>query len=441
MSSPPISEQEKYRKLPWSLAHITLNNFFYTWTFGSSIFILFLSELGLPKDQIGALLSLFPFAGLLALIFGTLVARWGRKKVYLIGYGTRKPVMASLLLLPWILSWAGYQAAIIFLFIVILSVACLRAIAETAFIPWFQEYVPNPVRGKYASATTILTTGTSMLALAIASWVIANRAGLESYMLLIGAGAVIGLVGVALMWFVPGGEPIPAEPSAPSHSSGMRLALKDKLFRLYLGATSSYAIGAILMGSFLPLFMKEELGLQAEAIVRLEIFAMLGGALASIVAGMVSDRFGSRPVLMPGLILSIGAPIGWLVISYFKPTGGAQAVAWITILCGVQYFAFGSVSTAASIAAGRMLYNQVIPFEKNTSYTSVYYAWTGLVGGSIPLLAGLLLTSFSGWQAGVGVFRLDGYGLLFLFSLVAFSVAALLYNQVRPESEPGIRMS
>ncbi len=65
---------EKYRALPWSFAHVALNNFFYTWTFGGSVFLLFLSQLGLPKDQIGILLSLFPFAGLLAL----LPDRWWR---------------------------------------------------------------------------------------------------------------------------------------------------------------------------------------------------------------------------------------------------------------------------------------------------------------------------------------------------------------------------
>ena len=55
-----------------------------------------LAELGLPKQQIGFLLSLFPFCGLLALGFAPTAARFGRKRVYVVCYGIRKPVMGLL---------------------------------------------------------------------------------------------------------------------------------------------------------------------------------------------------------------------------------------------------------------------------------------------------------------------------------------------------------
>lgn len=84
-----------------------LNTIFCLWTFAGSVFVLFLSELGLPKAHIGVVLSLFPFCGLLALGFAPLAVRLGRKRVFLACFGARKCVMAGLLLLPLITNSFG----------------------------------------------------------------------------------------------------------------------------------------------------------------------------------------------------------------------------------------------------------------------------------------------------------------------------------------------
>ena len=63
------SDRLKIRALPWHLAHGALTSVFFLWTFGGSVFVLFLNELGLPKSQIGIMLSFFPFSGLIALVF------------------------------------------------------------------------------------------------------------------------------------------------------------------------------------------------------------------------------------------------------------------------------------------------------------------------------------------------------------------------------------
>ena len=419
-------ELEKYRALPWSFAHVALNNFFYTWTFGGSVFLLFLSQLGLPKDQIGVLLSLFPFAGLLALVAGPLVARWGRKKVFLLGFGIRKPVMASLLLLPWLLANAGYHLAVAYLFMVILAVAVLRAVAETAQYPWIQEFVPNAVRGKFGAVNTVLVMGTSLAALFVASRVIAQGNGLPGYMLLIAAGAIIGLVGVAVMGFVPGGAPIRSLEASGNHISHLKACLRDQNFVYFLGGMGCYSLGAFMLGSFLPLYVKEQFGVLPSSVVLLDMASMVGGAVASIFSGVIADRVGSRPVMMPGLAASILVPAGWLLVSRQAPG--------ILLWSGALYFLYGAVSNSASIGAGRLLFNGVIPMEKNTEYTSIYYAWAGLTGGIAPLLGGWLLASLSGWQVGTGIWRLDGFRLLFLFSLLAFTGSFLLYKQVKPDA-------
>jgi MFS family permease len=419
------------RALPWGLGHLALNSIFYTWTFGSSIFLLFLNELGLPKDRIGILLSFFPFTGVLALAAGPLVARWGRKRMFLLGYGIRKPIMALLLLLPWLQASLGRHAAMGFLFVVLFIFAILRAVAETAYFPWLQEFVPNRVRGKYGALNTITTLLFSSLALGIASRVIGTTPGLASFMGLIGVGAVIGIVGVALMGFVPGGAPIRASGPSQGHFAALIATLNDRNFLCTLGGLGSVMVGSVLLTSFLPLYAIEQIGLPSSTVVLLDMAAMLGGVMASLFWGVAADRVGSRPVLMPNLVLSLLIPFGWLL----APRQSPQA----SLICAILFFAYGAVANGIAISAGRLLYNAIIPPEKNTAYTAVYYAWSGVSGGLTPLLAGGLLTALASWQARIGSLHLDAYGLLFLFSAGLFACGLFFYHRVRPAGEGSTR--
>ncbi len=74
------TDAEKIRRLPWTVAGDTANALFTQLTIFGSAFILFLSELGLPKTEIGLTMSLLPFCGLIALFVAPLVARAGFKR-------------------------------------------------------------------------------------------------------------------------------------------------------------------------------------------------------------------------------------------------------------------------------------------------------------------------------------------------------------------------
>lgn len=343
--------------MPWFLAQGVLNTVFALWTFGGSVFLLFLNELGLPKGQIGAVLALFPFCGVLALWFAPVATRWGWKRVFLAGYGIRKVVMALLLLLPWVLTAAGKTAGLIFLVGVIIVFALLRALAETAYYPWSQEFIPNRVRGKIAGISTMLGTLAAGVALGIAGLVIGHGTGLPRFLVLIAAGCVLGLLGVVVM---------------------------------------------------------------------------AGGALAGLLLGWAADRVGSRPVLISAAAMILLVPLGWLLLPQQTP----HAVAW----CAALYFLNGVAASGLTIAAGRLLFNSVIPPDQSTAYTAIYYSWSGVTGGIAPLLAGALLTTCGNWQTRMGVVLVDGHGLLFLGALLLLAAGWWLYGRVRPDDRHTTRI-
>jgi len=420
-----VTDEQKRRALPWSLGAGVFNSIFALWTFNGSVFLLFLSELGLPKGQIGALLSLFPFCGLLALVFAP-VANWvGRKRVFLACYGSRKVVIAGLLLLPWIVATAGQTAAMVFLFAVVIVFAVLRALAETAYYPWFQQFVPNAVRGKYAAIAIVFGAGASSVALLVARQVLDTGVGLSRYLLLMGIGSVLGLIGVLMMVRVPGGEPVRETTLRGTHLKDMAGALRDRNFVVYLSGMGAVTIGTMLLISFLPLYVKEKIGLPPGSVVALDTAVMLGGVLASFTWGWLADRVGSRPVLTLAVGVIVFVPMGWMLLSPQAPQ--------VAVLCALFYFAYGVASNGINIGSGRLLFNGVIPHEKSSAYTAIYYAWMGVTGGFAPLVAGGLLSVTEGWQIAIGGAVVDGNNLLFILSLALLAFGWIAYRRVRPD--------
>ena len=428
-----VAEQAKIRMLPWFLASGMLNGVFTLWTFGGSVFVLFLNELGLPKGQIGLLLSFFPFCGLLALVVAPTVARLGRKRSFLVCYALRKPVMALLLLLPWVTSQYGSRVAVLFLFAVLIVFAVLRSLAETAYLPWAQEFVPNRVRGKTSAWAAVLGLIASGFALAVAGYVIDAGTGVGRYLHLIAAGSVLGILGVLVMVKIPGGAPMPRAMGASTHVANMRTALRDRNFVAFLGGVAGQTIGVVMLVSFLPLYLRDEIGLASATVVRLDVVAMVGGALASLGWGWLSDRIGSRPVLMPAALLLLLLPLGWLVLPRQLP----QVLSWAALF----YFIFGVAQNGALIGSGRLFFNSVSPLEKSTAYMAIYYAWMGVTGGFAPLLAGGILSVATDWRTHVMGFTVDGYTVVFGMSLLFLFAGHFFYGRVQPDSSHTTRTS
>jgi MFS family permease len=205
----------------------------------------------------------------------------------------------------------------------------------------------------------------------------------------------------------------------------MLAALRDPNLSAYMKGMGGVMVGSVLMTSFLPLYLKESIGLPAGTVVTMDTVVMVGGALFSILWGWAADRVGSRPVLMSALAVSLLVPAGWLLL----PRTVAQPVLW----CGLLYFVYGVVSSGSSIGAGRLLFNGVIPPEKNTSYTAIYYAWMGLTGGVAPLFAGALLSAASGFHLQFGPLALDAYSILFCGGMAALVYGLAQYARVTPD--------
>lgn len=430
-TSPPpaVSEAEKIRALPLSIVFNTLSSsVFGVWTVFGSVFLFYLQELGLPKGQIGALLSVFPFCGLLAPLAGGLLARWGTKRVCLVAYTGRHAVIGLLLLLPWVLAAYGRGPAVLFVAAVLLVFAVLRAVAETAVYPWTQEFVPDRVRGRYNAVSTAISTLAAMGALTVAGYVIAHGSGMGRFVWLQGAGCVAGLIGTAFLLRVPGGAAAPPTLPHRPHGEELRAALRDANFRRFLLGTAGLSVGNGMVTAFMPLLLVERAGIQPGTVIWLDTAAMIGAIVVSLPCGWMADRFGSRTVLMPGLTMGLTISCFWLVVLALGKTSllGIPALALLGLLTGIA-------NNAILLGSGRLLLAGVVPPEKSVPYTTVYYAWTGLTSGLAPLLAGGILTAVTAAGRSRAGMQVDAYTILFLLSLLPGVLGWLCFAGTRPD--------
>lgn len=379
MTSEPTTV-EKLQGLRWANASNAALSVFVQLTFFGSVFVLFLNQLGLSKSQIGFVLSLMPFTGLIALFIAPAVARFGYKRTYVVSFGLRNVVAAGLLLTPIVVTRAGPEAGMLFVTAIVAVFAVLRSIGITASTPWQQEYVPNSVRGKFTATNNAVSTFTGFLAVTVAGLVLARASGLGGYMALIAVGIVFGFISVGLSIFIPGGAPQKEEPAQQRSRRDLRAALLDTDFVRYLVGVGLFTVATVPVGSFMSLYMQEQIGLASSQVVRLQNGVLIGALVSSYLWGWAADRYGSKPVILYGAALRAAVTLGWL----FMP----RTSAWSFAIAMALSFMQGVADVGWAVGSARLLYNSVVPSAKKNDYLALYFAWIGLVGGFSQLIGG-----------------------------------------------------
>src|SRR5215216_1475410 len=390
LSNAAPTQYEKLRAIPWSLAYDLANTFFVQLTFFGSVFILFLNELGLNESQIGVLLAILPFLSLLSLFITPPVAKAGYKKSFLISIAVRNIFTAGLLLVPLLGEHLPTDRVIAYVAFITVAFGISRAVAMTAFFPWQQEYIPHQMRGRYAGYSSIIVSLAGLIAVTTAGSLIDRPLGVWRFPLLFGIGVVFGLFSVYLASHIPGGAPSKSKLSLFRLDTKIFAPLRDSRFIRYLlvvGLTT-LAIGPIF--SFLPIFMKERVGLNEGNIVFLQTGGLIGSLLSSYFWGWLADRYGSKPVALSGLLMIVCLPVLW----FFMPR--ASLLSLPTAL-GISFFQ-GIASTGWGIGSGRFLFVSIVSSENKAEYLSQYNAWTGVLSGAGSILGGNLLQYFSSFQ-------------------------------------------
>ncbi|MFN8495223.1 MAG: MFS transporter [Caldilineaceae bacterium] len=427
MSNEPTTV-DKLRGLPWSYTCNAANTVFTQFTYFGSAFILFLDLLGLSKSDIGFVLSLIPFSNLLALVLAPMTARFGYKRAFVLFFGLRKLVTIPLLLTPVVVASFGPRLAFYFVAGVVGTFACFRTVEETAYYPWYQEFVPNAVRGKYSATSNIVTALVGVLSVSIAGYVVGHTQGLAGFMGLISVGIVFGLISTWAASHIPGGAPVQVDQTAQHRDIGD--ALRDPDFIRYLVGLALITLSTVPVASFLPLFLQEKVGISTGNVVLVQMGTLLGTLSSSYLWGWAADRYGGRPVMLTGVLLFVLMPFLWWVMP--------RHTLWSLPLALVISFAQGLANLGWGIGATRLLFGSVVPMDKRNDYLAVWFAWAGITAGISQLAGGWILDWVRGVSFQVVMFTIDQYAILFAIGILAALFSIPLLSAIRGDSTVGM---
>ncbi len=422
---------ERIRHLPHVAAFDAFNSVFCRLTVFDSVFVLFLSELGLDKARIGLVLSLIHFAAVGSIFLAPLAARVGVKPVFLVFWGARNLFVLGMLPLPYVAGRYGTQAAFVFVAVMMAGFALLRAFGQAANAQWRQDIIPHRLRGRFSAVDNIIATLAGVAAVFVAGWVIRSSQSIWRYVWLLGTGATVGLASIYWAWRIPGG--LEARPGRPAiwHLRRFLKTLRDRNFLTYMTALSLVAFGLAPLMIFVPLFLKEAVGISASTVVLLQSGFLIGMLLSSYLWGWAADRFGSKPVILSGLGLLLVPPLAWLVIPY----GSAWSVPIALAVMAVG----GMASVGYMLGTGRQLYVSIVPARRKTHYMSVFCAWMGITGGLGQVLAGQSMTLARGAAGTFLGVHVNPYTFLFLFSITMLLAGLALQRQVRVDGSMPVR--
>ena len=220
------------------------------------------------------------------------------------------------------------------------------------------------------------------------------------------------------------------DPAQQRPQRNLHAALLDTDFMRYLVGVGLFTVATVPVGSFMSLYMQEQIGLASSQVVRLQNGVLMSTLLSSYLWGWAADRYGSKPVILYGAALRAAVTLGWL----FMP----RTSAWSFAIAMALSFMQGVADVGWAVGSARLLYNSVVPSAKKNDYLALYFAWIGLVGGFSQLIGGRLVEAFGGLSGQFLFLPLNPYTPLLVLALILPIVAMFVFRRVRDDSTVGM---
>lgn len=425
----PLTSVERARLIPRLIMADAMNTVFAMYTMFGPMTALLLNALGLTKGQIGIILAILPFSAIMALTIGPWLSRTGPKRLCVAAFLVRKIALVPILFTPWLSQHLGPGWIFPWLAGIIIFFGIARTVAETSGFAWGQELVDNTTRGKFTALDTSVATVIALLASLTGSLVVGLFPGIPGYLGLFGTGIVFGFFFVGILSTYPGGGPAASQTiHASSYLAGLILPFRDRNFTLYIGATALINL-FIGYGSFLPIYLVERLGMSSSQVFLFDIFQRIGILLCSFFWGWNADRFGSRPIMIFGLMVASFFTILYPFLPAHSPWTAPATYAFAFTAAGLWM--------AYAIGTNRYLFARAVPADARNPYMTVYYAITGCSAALGPLSAGWFLERLGDWDLRIGFFWLNAFTLLAMLGGIAMLIAAFLFRRLAPDMHKG----
>jgi HEAT repeat protein/MFS-type transporter involved in bile tolerance (Atg22 family) len=379
--------------------------------------------LGATPLALGLLAALPAAAGLLQLPASLYVEKRGERRKFIATAAILgRLCWLVILLIPFLLPTSVRLLA--FLIATSLS-AALLTITVPAWTSWMSDLVPESSRGQYFAGRNMLAGIVAMLVPLPAGAFLDQATKYHKFDPSIGFAVLFGLASIAAVvscvLILRQPEPkMVKRGEAVNPWKTLSDPLRDTQFRPFLAFSALTVLGQALAGQFFMAWSVDAKALGQEYLTVQVLGAVASGASLATMPlwGYLADKFSPRPILGMASVGVIIAPIIWLFTAPELGWGNIPLIIIINIFSGASWAGFG-------LAQFNLLLS-LAPTEKRSTYTAVFSAVTGIIGGVAPLLGGVLMESLATLHMPLGPIVLNNYKALFILTAIIRILAVFL---------------
>ncbi|MBI4328892.1 MAG: MFS transporter [Chloroflexi bacterium] len=328
------------------------------------------AELALSNVQVGTLSTLRNIAGGVAnLPAGFLADRFGRSRPLILGASI---VLVGLFGLLLGLA-SGYWSAVIASTLLVVAITFWHPSAISALSQRFAE--------RRGFAIGLHGTGGS-IGEALGPLVAGALLALLTWRGVLQVGFVPAVAAGVVIWLLLRRVPMEAEGvSGVSHYlQSLRKLIGNRSLVIVLLLAGGFVGGQSVVMTFLPIYLREDLGLSSVALGFYLFLAQAAGIGSQPVLGLLSDRVGRKAVLVPSFLFLGLAFLGVSV----APPGWPFVVAVVAM--GAFLFSLMSIILAASV--------DLVDRSVQATVVSLVFGASIVVAGISPAVAGVLADSY-----------------------------------------------
>jgi len=426
-AGPAQSDYDKLRRIPFLYVHSVLTATAVLCTVQAPL-ALYGAELGLGEDRIGLLGGIMPFFQVLGVAALPLITGLGCRKVAGTALLARYGFLILFLFAP--LAAGNTDAVFLILLCGMIGFSLMRALAEAAFVPWSQEFMPRGMRGRITGRMALAYVPVAL----VVSWFIQlwldSQSGIGRFYPVFGAGIAFGAVGALSLFGLRGGAAREARTGGLASVRALAEPLRDRNFLLYLYSSGTQYLVFIAINLFMLIFFRQRLGMSSGQLVLMAAFVPVGAAIGSVAAGWFVDRYGTRAIRVA---LGVGQVLLMLALPLVRPGLLAEEV-----LVASAFLFFG-VLFQGGIAVQNVYMLNTIPESSKESYTTLHYGVDGIIGGGVTFAAGVLLTWLEFNPIELGAYSPGKFDVLFFLAALVSLSSALVFAIQREEGAISVR--
>jgi len=309
-------------------------------------------------------------------VYWMLRRRYSLRRIMVLGFWFNALPWLSVLAFP---SLGNYRHAV-FAGVVILATLA-NSVAAVAWSAATGELVPIHIRGRYFGRRNMIF-GFWTLVVVLTAGFVAERYhnSLAAFGGIFAAGGVMRLIGLFFLLRMKFPPSVMLPQQQPDRFGDYLAVFRSKDYLWLVGFVGLWGLALNVGMPFYSVFILRELHLTIRDLTVLTTLASLGGLLALPTWGVLSDRFGSKPVMITCSLIWVASALpAWL---FAGPARAAHLY--------LNYFIVGAVTAGFQLCQFNLMV-KMIPARSKAPYISVFLAATSLLTAIGPILGAQLL--------------------------------------------------